>query len=140
MTIKEFASRLNGNEYREGLSLQDGEYAKQHGFVIVYGASDDLMEFEGAIREEIGCYDGGTAYLTKDGIFDANGGECECECKYYRTAKAACKTIEALWCDVTNDCAWSYKTDIPHETFNIYEDGKIYCKGIVFDIKELQSA
>lgn len=137
MDIKEFAQMLNGREYGKEIGKAETLQAKELGLVVVYGASDDLMEFEGAIRDEVGCYDGGTAYLTKTDLFDANGGECECECKYYQAEKALCKTITAVWCGEEN-YSWTYKTDIPHETFDIYEDGEKYCRGIVFDIKSLQ--
>ena len=33
---------------------------------------------------------------------------------------------------------WCYKTDIPHETFMIYDDGEPYCRGIVFSIEDLK--
>lgn len=53
MTKKELAERLNGRQY--GDSFEDVlEEAKQSGLVIVTGALDDLMEFEGAIRDEGG--------------------------------------------------------------------------------------
>jgi len=31
-----------------------------------------------------------------------------------------------------------YETDIPHETFDIYEDGEKFCRGIVFSIDSLK--
>ena len=34
--------------------------------------------------------------------------------------------------------AWTYRTDIPHETFMIYEDGEPYCRGIVFNIDDVK--
>ena len=34
------------------------------------------------------------------------------------------------------DCAWAYGTSIPHEKINIYEDGELYCIGIVCDINK----
>ena len=37
----------------------------------------------------------------------------------------------------TLGCWWSYETDIPHETFNIYEDGEVWCVGIVFSVEDL---
>ena len=45
--------------------------------------------------------------------------------------------ITAVWCDPESGASWSYKTDIPHETFNIYEDGELFCIGIVFSIDDL---
>lgn len=48
MTLKEFAERLNGTEYNGYpiFSKEDIGIAKENGFVIVTGASDDLMEFD----------------------------------------------------------------------------------------------
>jgi hypothetical protein len=50
-------------------------------------------------------------------------------------AKGLCKTIEAIW--GKDGYSWTYKTDIPHATFDIFEDGEKFCRGIVFDIKSL---
>ena len=47
ITAKELAEKLNGRAY--GDSFDDvKQEAKEIGLVIVYGASDDLMEFDGA--------------------------------------------------------------------------------------------
>ena len=46
ITAKELAEKLNGRAY--GDSFDDvKQEAKENGLVIVYGASDDLMEFDG---------------------------------------------------------------------------------------------
>ena len=48
MTLKEFAERLDRTEYN-GYPIFSKEVigtAKENGFVIVTGASDDLMEIE----------------------------------------------------------------------------------------------
>lgn len=134
MNIKEFASMLNGREIGGELSRDEAKQAKSFGFVVVYGASDDLMEFDGAITEEVCCFDGGTVYFDRDGLFPMDDA-CD-ECKMYQRALKACKTIEALW-DSENGFSWSYKTDIAHETFDIMEDGEPYCRGVVFDMAAL---
>ena len=133
-TIKEWAALLNGREYRNEVTKEEATQAKADGVVIVYGASDDLMEFEGAISEEVSCYEGGDAFLTKDGLLAP---DCYCECCINRFKKAAskCAKIEALW--DTEGYSWVYKTDIPHETFDILEDGEKYCRGIVFRLDEV---
>lgn len=50
--------------------------------------------------------------------------------------------IDAVWCDGMNrdglPAAWTYKTDIPCEHFDIWEDGEIYCVGLVFSIEDLK--
>lgn len=132
MTLKEYAKMIDGKQYGyPQFSKEEIAIAKENGIVIVYGASDDLMEFDGAIRDEGGCFGGGKAWFDKDGIVDApttTGDRC----------------IEALWCDREalddngNVITWTYKTDMPHETFMIYEDNESYCRGIVFSIDDVK--
>ena len=124
MEIKEFAQMIDGKQYGyPQFTKEELQIAKDNGFVIVYGASDDLMEFEGVVEDEIGCFDGGKAWICSDrttyGLVTDDG-----------------KCIEALWCK-EDDITWTYKTDIPHETFMIYEDDDAYCRGIVFAINDL---
>ena len=100
------------------------EYAKENGIVIVYGASDDLMELDGAIYDEFGCYEGGVCCLDSEG-------------NILEEMTENCRTIEAVWCGEGEKFTWTYKTDIPHETYEIYDDAEPYCKGIVFYKKDL---
>lgn len=132
MNIFEFAEKLNGREYGSELTREEEKEAERFGFVVVHGASDDLIEFRGAIIDEAGCYDGGTIHFDKNGIFE----DCDSDYKYALAAKGLCKIIEAVWCG-DDEYSWSYKTDIPHATFDILEDGEKYCRGIVFDIQSL---
>ncbi|MGL6198593.1 MAG: hypothetical protein ACRC3H_06620 [Lachnospiraceae bacterium] len=90
--------------------------AVENGYVIVTGASDDLMEFEGAIQDEGSCFDGGKVYFDLSGV-DQEG-------------KKRANCIEALWCDddsrneVGEVITWTYKTELPHETFMVYDLGE----------------
>jgi hypothetical protein len=130
--INDFAQMLNGRQYDEEISLKEEDQANELGFVVVFGYSDDCAEFRGAIEDESGTYEGREILLDKNGLFE----ECEGECKYSELAKKNCKVIEAIWCGDSGWC-WQYKTDIPHTTFEIYEDDEKFCQGIVFDIKDL---
>lgn len=131
--INEFAMFLDGREYGSEITREESERAKELGFVVVYGASDDLAEFEGAIYDEADCFGGGQIYLEKDGLFAG----CECECQYSEAVFKKCKVIKAVWGE--DGYSWQYKTDIPHATFEIYDNGEKYCKGIVFKISELSN-
>ena len=123
------AKLLDGREMGEEVSQSEAEAAKENGLVIVYGASDDLMELEGAIYEEFDYEE--TVYLDANGIFESR---CEDEdCPYAEEQKARCKTIKAIFCPPCGG-TWAYETEIPHATFKIYEDGELYCTGIVFDL------
>lgn len=127
MTKKELADKLNGRAY--GDTFRDVlEEARESGLVIVTGASDDLMEFQGAIEDEGGCFNGGKVYFDRTGV-DQEG-------------KERANVIEAVWCDGMNSdgipAQWIYKTDIPCERFNIWEDGELYCVGLVFSVEDLR--
>ena len=133
MDIKEFAKSISGKEYGyPQFTKEEIEIAKENGFVIVYGASDDLMEFEGAIQDEGGCFDGGEAYFNRKGVLYEVVGSRE----------DVPNIINAVW-DRDEDengkmITWTYETEIPHETFMIYEDGEPYCRGIVFSIDDVK--
>lgn len=128
MNKEELAALLNGREYGEEITKEEIQKAAQSGLVAVYGYSDDNMEFDGAIEDEIGCYGGGTAYL-KDGKILAN--ECnDSECPYFAEQLKTAFTITAIW--DSDGYSWTYQTSIPHATFDILEGGEKYCRGIVF--------
>jgi len=136
MDAKELAAKLNGREYLHEITRGEAELAKASGLVVVYGASDDLIEFRGAIRDEGGA--------PGDVLIDAKGAlpswdsasECEESAQEYFERKAKARTITALWAKEPG-YSWTYKTDIPHETFEIVEGGELYCRGIVFNIGEI---
>lgn len=135
---KKLAAQLNGSEYPLRVSNELAEQAKSSGLVIVYGASDDLMEFRGAIYDELYVNDGGTALVDAEGLLPANADDLDTDEDraryYYRKGKA--KTIDALWCKEP-EYSWTYHTAIPHETFEVVEDGQPYCRGIVFALADL---
>ena len=130
MNKKELASLLNGREAGHEITGDESLAAAEAGLVVVYGSSDDLAEFAGAIDDEVGCYNGGTIFLDADGVFNL---ECDNpECTLFKRHIKQCKTIHAAWDE--EGYSWIYKTDIPHETFDIIEDGEKYCRGIVFEM------
>ena len=138
MTAKELAVKLNDSQYDHIESLVSfiSKLAKNNGLVIVYGASDNLMEFRGAIYDEFPCYEGGTAYLNKDGLISNEYDDPDCP--YYEKLKSkATFKIEAKWSD-NKEYIWIYKTSLPHETFDIWEGDEKYCRGIVFSIDNLE--
>ena len=140
MTVEELAEKLDGMEY--GLIIPEAikTQAKLDGLVIIYGASDDLMELRGAINDEVDVYEGGTVYFDDKGLLtfhDDCGGEREL-CPYYAAAKKNAKTITAVWRPEGTDFAWMYETDIPHATFRVLEDVEHYCLGIVFSMEDLK--
>lgn len=113
MDLREFADMLDGGEYGHEITKEEEALAKEHGFVVVFGYSDDNAELRGAIDDEIGCFDGGKLRHKKlPGV------------------------IYAKWCAKGSIFPWTYETSIPHEEFEIFEDGEPWCVGIVCDIKK----
>lgn len=71
LDLKEFASKINGKQYGHLMfSKEETDLVKENGIVIVYGLSDDLMEIDGAIWDEVYAYRGRTVYLTEDGLVE----------------------------------------------------------------------
>lgn len=148
-TKEELAARLHGVEIGdECADRQIIADAKESNLLIVYGASDDLCEFEGAFSEEVDCYEGGTIRFTRAGkcpdeeilrqaletLNDALG---------FTPALPELLTVEAVWDDEAPDGrqpSWHYKTTLPHATFDVMEDGELYCIGLVIDLSEQPNA
>lgn len=141
MNAQKLAKQLDMSKYPLRISSEMAEKAKAAGLVIVYGASDDLIEFEGAFRDEGSVYDGGTVRVDVEGLLPENADDFDTDEEraryYYRKGRS--KTIEALWCDEANGGGfdWAYRTDIPHSTFEVMDGDDPYCRGIVFALADL---
>lgn len=125
MTAKQLAAKLDGREYMNEITPEEEKEAEANGLVAVYGYSDDNVELVGAISDEIGAWEGVVFHVDREG--DVFAGE-----------KDASNKIEAFWFGPDTDVPWTFRTEIPHETFNIYEDGVLYCVGIVFRMEDLK--
>jgi hypothetical protein len=104
---EELAERLNNREYRSETETIDVDFAAENNLLIVYGASDDLMEVDGADEEEYGA-------SVNDQI------------------KFVC-----LNQDVTINVLsypWSYSASHKFFKFDINEDGEKWSEGIVIDL------
>ena len=146
MIEKKIAEMLDKCEYgeenhikrTEGEQKTVAEYAKEHDAVIVFGASDDLMVFRGAIDTEIEAYGEVRIWLDTKGIL-----ENKCvndECPYFEKERAnATIFIDAEWCK-GDIYSWTYSTNIAHEEFDVLEEGTMYCRGIAFTMKALAIA
>jgi hypothetical protein len=140
VTPKELAEILNGREYGEEMTKDEQNAAAENNLVVVFGASDDLMEFRGAIDDELGAYEGTDAWVDASGLLptweevltDANKNDI----RDWLGREDAAVRIEAKW--DSEGYSWTFETKIQHETFEIVEDGEKYCRGIVFSLESLQ--
>lgn len=131
LTMKEAAAALDGNEYRREGSKELFAQMKVAGLVAVFGASDDLMEFRGAVDDEVGDVD---AYFTKAGLLT---NECrDHNCPHFAKKKEAASHVAAIWCPDGIETSWLMRTELPNEAFTIREDGETYCIGLVFSLAD----
>lgn len=146
MTAKELAAKLTGREVGGELFPDEERDAEEAGLVVVYGHSDDNVEFSGAINvywvlPNCGGMDYDevdTIYLTKTGILEEPDCACfeDCACPYFAAALVKSKAIRAVWHNEGGPC-WTFEAEFPHETFTIMEDGQPWCIGIVFHVDDL---
>lgn len=137
-TRETIAGALSGIEYDRDFNTivsSLAREAKASGLLIIYGAGDDLMEFEGAITEEVGVYNGGTVYLDRKGVLDRNRCDTDEEVAEFINRKKTAASIEAVWAE--DDVSWQYRTVIPHVTFDVMEEGDVLCRGLVIDVNDL---
>ena len=140
MTAKELAEMLSGRKYGMEITRGEAQRAADAGLVVVYGASDDLMEFDGAIRYEADAYNTGRVYFkNREPVEILPSDFCSySEYEVQEKSMAGEPYIKAVWHNEGAPC-WTFETDIPHETFTIMEDGEPWCIGIVFNVEHLGS-
>lgn len=139
MNAKELAMLLTGREYGQEIDRTEEHQAKAAGLVVAFGASDDLLEFRGAIYDEVGCYGGGTATVDQKGVlpdFEDIDRDDKDEMRDYFKRESGGAVIRAVW-EGEPGYSWVINADVPHETFEIVEDGEPYCRGIVFALADL---
>lgn len=129
MELKEFIKMIDGRQYGYNMfTKEELQLAKDNRIVIVTGASDDLVELEGAIRDEGACWEGGKICVKAipDGGIVHN---CE---------RSDVFSFIAKWCKDKDEkgsiISWTYDVPIEHETFMVYEDDEPYCRGFVFRV------
>lgn len=142
MNAKEWAAKLNGREYTEEITVAEEAGARSDNVLIVFGQSDDLMEFRGAIDDETGAWEGQTVKITPEGVLFSEEENNETH-EWNRVQISCMPKIMAIWCPKGEDgkeyASWLIDSKVPHESFDIMEDGKLYCRGAVFAMADLEA-
>ncbi len=134
ISIAAVSSLLQGSQYPLEVDPNLMKDIIESRIVIVFGHSDDVMEFDGAITDEVYAYNGGIAYLDEHGLII---NKCnEYECPYFLEKQKNSATIEAIY--NVDGYFWKYKTGIYHETFDILKGKNKYCQGIVFNLAQIK--
>ena len=156
-TIEDLAKLLDGNVYRDELYNEYGidvyDICEKNKWVIVYGASDDLIEFEGIISDEDGAWNGALCKLVKPGDFYLEDADDET----YKKAKDymfvsiiedelkvlknnnyndTC-VVEMLWCPDDTDMSWQVNVKgAPFTKFNVMKGEEVYCEAAIVDLSK----
>lgn len=141
LTKETLAAMLNGREYGEEITREEIAAAKAAGLVVAFGYSDDNMELRGAIHDEVGCFDGRTFDIDREGVmleWEAGTTKGYDEAKaYFLRENNPTKVLRIVWHDSGDPC-WTFSTEIPHATFKIMEGEEVFCVGIVFSLEDIK--
>lgn len=137
---EELAKLLDGHELRQfdAVVAIRQKPAALLGLVVVFGASDDLMEFRGAIDGEVGMseHERIPAYIAGGKILTNECDERD-DCPYFPALRDEAFKVEGLWCaEESPTLAWTYRLDVAHASFTIIEDGEPWCRGVVFALAD----
>lgn len=131
--LKKLVGKLNGMDIENLFLPLNIKYAKDNRAVIVFSTSQDLVEFRGAISDEVYRDENCTIYFSSAGELV---NICRSDrCPDFIDIVANASQIEVKWNVKGYMCVLD--TKLPHETFDILDDGEPYCRGIVFMIDDV---
>jgi len=135
MTKEQLAAMLKRSKYPLSLTNDLRKQAKENGLLVVYGASDDLIEFDGCFRDELGCGDKTSVLINRTGALDPDFEDDESSIEHAFFMKYTSKEIVTIFGD--GEYTWQYKTDIPHASFDIIDNDNLYCKAMVINVDDI---
>ena len=128
---KALAAALNNRELEDGFFRFELKCAEKNNLVIVTGYSDDLIELDGAIKQEGDWFNGEIFHLEKYNDW------------WLLKKGYGCNSISAIWYDQNKTAEnlevipWTYKTEISNQSFFAKYRGETFCEGFVFSIEHL---
>lgn len=133
------AGLLTGREYGKEMLKEEEMQAKAAGLIVIFGASDDLMEFRGFVDYERRAPT--IALIDSKGLlpFREDIEHDDEALKDYFARAPLVRAVDALWAK-EEGYSWTYRTVVPHATFEIVDGGEPYCRGIVIDVADLGGA
>jgi hypothetical protein len=139
--IKELQKEYDGMNISSTYNTfkRDQKKLKSLGIVVVYGHSDDCVEFEGAIYDETYNVEN---YVTGNGLLENDCSDDECPF-FERYKDALIKSGEAKLITAkygNGNGTWKIETDIPHLKFKIIEqcrDEILENDGILFYLSQV---
>lgn len=78
--VKEMAKAMDGREYGSEITEHEEKWCRDNGIAVVFGYSDDTVEFRGAINDEYGAWGGCEVAVSPKGVFV---NECDDGCENF---------------------------------------------------------
>lgn len=134
MDKHQLADKLNNRQRTEEMTREEEKQAEQDALVVIYGYSDDGIEFRGAWNDSLGAFNNHTFMVNSNGPLK---NKCDDDdCPYFQK-----ELKEAVWWVKVehdkNGYPWFITSNIPSATFEIRDDEYAFCRGIVIDTKEI---
>ena len=146
MKKEELANILNGRQYGEEMTDEDHLQAKENGLLVCFGDTYDFLELRGIMDYGVRIFGGGSIFLYKNKyqkfafLEESSYDEIKEILEDYNLDFILPKIpIKIQWCPEELDCSWLITTDIPHATFDIYDDEELYCRGIVLELSDIEN-
>jgi hypothetical protein len=127
MTAEDFAKKLDGREVGNEITEAERDEARNSGLLVVFGYSDDNVEFSGMFEDE--CSSVGEIFFTRTGLIGRHV-DCECEFCGFKDATKTAFSLESKF----GTQGWMFKTKLPHFKFKVMDDGIVYGEGLVIQL------
>lgn len=128
ITHVELAALIGTFDYEDKFTQNVIKTATLNGLVIVTAIGDDVIKFQGSIKDEADCLHGGDVFLAREG-------EEVIVFKKQCPDKTRIK-IQGVW-EKYRTYTWKFRTLLPHSKFTLNRNGKKWCEGIVFSVKDI---
>lgn len=110
------------------------DWLKSMRAVIVYGNSDDLIEFDGSTYDEISAWMGGEILL--DDCYEIIKNLCDCDCPYFKKYISEIKHKKITGRYGNGNGSWKIDANFTHSKFSLVEqyenEEPIIHTGIIF--------
>lgn len=135
--LKEAKERFGRREIGHEVSAADKAWLIENNLVVIYGASDDLAEIDGAVCDEVGI-----GWRNKSILFHRGSvyvPECDDEgCPHEEAIRNNCERVGVRWDESITGPSWYYIATFPHETFDVYDGDDYYCQAVIFKAESIR--
>jgi len=132
-TVTKFAILLDGNQFRKELTDMQRLMAIDRGLIVVYGTLGGKFYIDGYLDQKIDSLKDKKIWFNREneykGVKDRD--------QYGHTPDEECNNfIELRMYKPEADIA--FYSDVPHQSFRILKNSKIYCVGLVMHVDDLK--